>query len=544
MTLQSFKNSLATRIILLGVAIVFLSTVARYFLLSQYLREDIGALMAAQQLTLANYVARDVEHEILQRKAAIRQMAGAMPTALLKQPGELRNWLDVQYNQQPLFVHGLVVVEAGSGQVLARYPPRTTPTAADYGDASMITTALAGDPTVGRPFVDSVSHAHVMPIAQALADTKGVSRAVLVGITALDAAGFLSFTEQDRIGQRGGLLMMSPLDRLFIASTDTSMVLKPTPPDGTNLLHDRAMQGYRGSGITVNAQGEEEISGIAPVPSTGWFVVARIPTDEAFSVVARTQRYVAKNSVFVVLVFLVLSSALMLHAFRPLLQAADQADRMTRGDAPLEPLAVVRSDEVGHLTEAFNRLLAKLQESQLQMVHMAHHDVLTGLPNRALMADRLAQALARSDRNGSSVGFLYIDLDDFKPINDGLGHKAGDEALVEVARRLLSIVRESDTLARTGGDEFVLLLGELEGDYALAQSSACKVAAKCLDAIAAPFLIQGQSFLMGVSIGIAIRSGKNSAHELQIAADAAMYQAKQGGGHRYVVAPAAVATPT
>jgi diguanylate cyclase (GGDEF)-like protein len=233
----------------------------------------------------------------------------------------------------------------------------------------------------------------------------------------------------------------------------------------------------------------------------------------------------------------------MLHVFRPLLQAANQADRMTRGDAPLEPLTVVSSDEVGHLTEAFNRLLTKLQASQLQMAHMAHHDVLTGLPNRALLADRLAQALARSGRNENNVGFLYIDLDDFKPINDSLGHKAGDQALVEVARRLLSIVRESDTLARTGGDEFVVLLGELEGDYAMAQASACTVAAKCLDAMAAPFGIQGQSFTMGASIGIAVRSGKTSAHELQVAADSAMYQAKQGGGQRYVVAPVPVTTP-
>jgi HAMP domain-containing protein len=274
--------------------------------------------------------------------------------------------------------------------------------------------------------------------------------AVLAGITALDAPGFLSFAPQDRIGEMGGFLLVSPRDRMFVAATDPGMVLKPTPADGVNPLHDRAMQGYRGSGITVNARGVEEISAMASVPSAGWFVVARIPTSEALAVVTRTQHFVAKNSFLAVVIFLLGTAGGLFYVFRPLLHAADHADRMTRGEAPLEPLVVVRQDEVGHLTEAFNRLLAKLQDSQSEWCTWLT-DVLTGLPNRALLADRLTQALARAARNGTRVALLYIDLDRFKPVNDSLGHEAGDAALVEIARRLAAIVREADTLARVGG---------------------------------------------------------------------------------------------
>jgi len=370
----------------------------------------------------------------------------------------------------------------------------------------------------------------VLPIATPVRDATGTTRAVLIGVTALSAPGFLSFTDQDRIGRLGGLLLVSPRDQLFIASTKPEMVLKPTPKPGVNLLHDRAMQGYRGSGTTVNAFGVEEISAIASVPSTGWFVVARLPTEEALSVVSRTKRFIAVNSVLAVLVFLVVAGFGLYYVFRPLLQAAQQADRMTRGEAPLQPLTVARQDEVGHLTEAFNRLLAKLRTSQSEMAHMAHHDVLTGLPNRALLADRLTQALARSDRNKTRVALLCLDLDRFKPINDQLGHEAGDVALVEVTRRLGAVVRESDTLARIGGDEFVVLLADLDTDPKAAEASAKAVAAKCLEAIAPPMLLKSQTRTMGASIGIAMGDGTVSPHALQLAADSAMYQAKHAGG--------------
>ena len=157
---------------------------------------------------------------------------------------------------------------------------------------------------------------------------------------------------------------------------------------------------------------------------------------------------------------------------------------------------------------------------------------------RALLADRLTQVIARADRNGTRLALLYIDLDRFKPINDQLGHKAGDEALVEITRRLAFGVRESDTLSRVGGDEVVVVLGDLPIDPALAETAACAVATKCLEAIAPPLTVRGETHTMGASIGIAMGDGHTSPHELQVAADSAMYQAKQAGGQRYALSPA------
>jgi diguanylate cyclase (GGDEF)-like protein len=140
---------------------------------------------------------------------------------------------------------------------------------------------------------------------------------------------------------------------------------------------------------------------------------------------------------------------------------------------------------------------------------------------------------------GECVGLLYMDLDKFKPINDRYGHDVGDTVLVKVAQRLADVLRESDTLARVGGDEFVIILGSLdatERDTALA--AAKTVAQKCIDAIAPASDPHHELFGVCLSIGIAVETTPCEANALQTAADTAMYLAKQRGGSVYFVAPA------
>uniref|UniRef100_E6QNG4 Diguanylate cyclase n=1 Tax=mine drainage metagenome TaxID=410659 RepID=E6QNG4_9ZZZZ len=216
----------------------------------------------------------------------------------------------------------------------------------------------------------------------------------------------------------------------------------------------------------------------------------------------------------------------MRRVMQPLMSAAQHADRMTLGETPLELLPVVRNDEVGHLTAAFNRVLSKLLESRAELTHIAHHDTLTGLPNSQLLADRMRQALARAQRRHGKVAVLFLDLDGFKLINDGLGHEAGNDALREVAERLRGTIRGEDTLARIGGDEFVILLSDLNGD---ARKSAEVVAIKCQTVFQEPFLIRGRSCRLGTSIGIAEGDGGCVPENLLLAADQAMYRAKEAG---------------
>lgn len=162
-----------------------------------------------------------------------------------------------------------------------------------------------------------------------------------------------------------------------------------------------------------------------------------------------------------------------------------------------------------------------------ELARQAFYDSLTGLPNRSLFRDRLAHAMARGQRYGEPVAVLFLDLDDFKTVNDGLGHSAGDELLVEVAARLRGCLREMDTAARLGGDEFAVLLE----DAGVRRAKA--VAGRVLSALSAPFALAGREVALTASIGIALyEHGPASPDDLLRNADVAMYTAKSRGKNR------------
>ncbi len=159
---------------------------------------------------------------------------------------------------------------------------------------------------------------------------------------------------------------------------------------------------------------------------------------------------------------------------------------------------------------------------------MAHHDPLTGLPNRLLLDDRLESAMEQAQRNDQRCPLLFLDLDGFKVINDTLGHAVGDELLRSVAERLKGVLRASDTVARLGGDEFVILAASANPDYA------AQLAQKVLDQLREPITVSGESLSVTGSVGIAVfpDNGANG-QQLMRAADMAMYTAKAHGRNRY-----------
>ncbi|WP_369818246.1 diguanylate cyclase domain-containing protein [Acidovorax sp. Root219] len=168
---------------------------------------------------------------------------------------------------------------------------------------------------------------------------------------------------------------------------------------------------------------------------------------------------------------------------------------------------------------------------QARMAHLAQYDALTDLPNRLLLQDRAQLAIAHARRGGRSLAVMYIDLDGFKGVNDRLGHDMGDRLLVQFAQRLKGAVRESDTVCRQGGDEFVVLLPGLED-----VEGACSVARKILATAATPFDLAGEPLSIGLSGGIAVFPAHgNTFEELTQHADAAMYAAKRSGRLQFML---------
>jgi len=215
-------------------------------------------------------------------------------------------------------------------------------------------------------------------------------------------------------------------------------------------------------------------------------------------------------------------------------EVADQREEIMRVEAER------RAHGETHLREANEHLVVAAIHSQtmtevaehatLQMSLKAERDFLTGLPNRALLADRLAQSITLAQRHGTRVVLMYLDLDNFKDINDSLGHSVGDQLLQSIAKRLERCLRHSDTVSRHGGDEFVVLLGEVRAlqDVDLA-------AEKLIKAMAEPHLIGSHRLNVTLSIGISLYPDDGDAADAILTnADTAMYHAKRGGRNNYL----------
>jgi diguanylate cyclase (GGDEF)-like protein/PAS domain S-box-containing protein len=198
-------------------------------------------------------------------------------------------------------------------------------------------------------------------------------------------------------------------------------------------------------------------------------------------------------------------------------------------NSTLEEQVEARTSELRRLSENLERIVwertAELEASRAELVHQARHDSLTGLPNRLLFEDRLEHAIERARREGTSVAVLFIDLDGFKLVNDSFGHNLGDNVLTSVSNRMRGRLRASDTIARHGGDEFAVVLEDLNDPR-----DALPVAQAILSSLERPFTIEGKTVRVSASIGVSLfPQDADTVQALQRHADVAMYRAKAAG---------------
>ena len=205
-------------------------------------------------------------------------------------------------------------------------------------------------------------------------------------------------------------------------------------------------------------------------------------------------------------------------------------------EVPIEDTVAPIRDKEGNFTGAVNvfRDVSEAREAARRLRHDAHHDPLTGLPNRVLLDDRISRAISMAERHAGKVAVLYLDLDGFKLINDTQGHAVGDQLLQSVTARLLACVRDCDTVSRLGGDEFVVLLPKV-----VQPEDAATTARRILESLGAPHPIDRLEVMVTASIGISLYpDDAGSAGDLLANADAAMYEAKSSGRAGFVFFPA------
>ncbi|RLJ17809.1 hypothetical protein DJ031_13200 [bacterium endosymbiont of Escarpia laminata] len=195
----------------------------------------------------------------------------------------------------------------------------------------------------------------------------------------------------------------------------------------------------------------------------------------------------------------------------------------------LEKQVDVRTNQLVVINRSLENEISERRRAEDNLKHLAHHDALTNLPNRLLLDARLEHAIERARRNETQVAVLFLDLDNFKNINDSLGHAAGDELLRMVGERLRTSIRKDDTVSRLGGDEFVIVMEQVENQNVIEH-----LAQKLMSTLEEKFEIQNQALFIGTSIGISLfPQDGDSAEKLVANADAAMYRAKEQGRRNY-----------
>jgi diguanylate cyclase (GGDEF)-like protein len=302
----------------------------------------------------------------------------------------------------------------------------------------------------------------------------------------------------------------------------------------------RLIDGRAQSVVTTPDAEDGRVAAFARLPmgagGAAHFVVLGL--SQPMETVMREARRLAWDTIRMILMLsmaAVLLAAIVSRAVtEPLRQMAHAVRRFSQ-DRVVSELPSERNDQIGLLARSLNDMqrtivanIRELDDSRQALRHLAQHDGLTGLPNRALVEDRLRQAMAQARRNEASIALLFVDLDGFKAVNDTCGHYTGDLLLAAVARRIEGCVRDSDTAGRIGGDEFVILLSAIEFER-----DALIVAQKVRAALAMPFDLGQSTQQISASIGVALFPAHgDSEHALALSADAAMYQAKAAGGNR------------
>ena len=445
---------------------------------------------------------------------------------------------------------------------------------------------------LGRPYISGVSIStitnepsvfHAVPVLGSRGEILGVLRSR----SKLDLVVQIVQSAQSRIGVGASGVLLDESGLVISSSVRPSWLLRPIVPLDAE-LQDRLVRDQRWGnypapapldqaalvpavGVTARTLLDWRIDGVdrravaVPLQRTSWSYVAALPV-AAFQ--APANDFLRNAILWTIAALLVATIAGVLFARRisqALSQVTAGARRVAAGDLE-HAVSVKTHDEVEVLAESFNEMVRQLRattvsrdlleqrvqertadlsqandlltrevgerkRAETELERMAFYDSLSGLPNRALFLDRLDQALRRVAHHRSRLTVMFLDLDNFKVVNDSLGHKAGDSLLVTIAERLRSALRYEETVARLGGDEFTILLSEVSDE-----ETAAAVAERILVALQEPIVLHGHELVPSVSIGIVLsQPGVDTTETLLRDADLAMYRAKTAGKGRYEI---------
>ncbi len=662
-------NSIKARVTLLTLALFIISIWLLAFVASRKLQHDMAMQIGEHQLAATTLLAREINEDLQERTHALESLAEKIARIGLNHAEPISHFLK---NQQVIYrdYNAGAFVTDRRGNVLASINGDLRRVGLNYRHVNSIDTALMqGRSSVSDINYDKGTRLRMFYIAAPIRDASGTVIGSLVGATNLAKPSFLDKISHSHYGKTGYYLLEDQKSRLIITSTDKRRVMKAQMPPQKDLLIDRQLKGFEGSGIAVNAYGVEVLTSAKNIPLANWVMVSSLPTAEAFAPIQHLQYRILIAAVLLSIVMGALTWLLLKRELFPVFTTISTLSQLAKTAKGTELVPIESKGEIGELIHAFNNLLQKLKQREIaleesefrwkfaiegagdglwdwdiqsnrvfyskkwkaqlgytddeisdsldewesrihpddkaatfaaveshfsgrtssyqvehrlrckdgsykwiltrglvvsvddnkkplrvigthtditerrhmteQIRHQAMFDNLTQLPNRRLFEDHLTQAMAASKRYNNYGALMFIDLDNFKPLNDTHGHEMGDLLLQEVASRLKKCVRETDTVARMGGDEFVVALTQLYVDKDTSKQQALLLAEKIRHALEKPYIMDKTNASGAIikikhhctaSIGLTLFKGETSTmSDILRHADTAMYQAKSQG---------------
>ncbi len=392
--LQSFR----ARLTLFSLAIFVGSIWSLAYFISTTLGNDTERLLGETQFSKVSIVAEDIDQKLNTRFQALERTAQKVTAAQLSDPKALQASLEDRPAVDVLFNGGFYVADF-NGKVIADFPLSTGRLGLNYSGRDYIENALKGINNVSKPFFGATLGAPIFVMIVPIRDAQGKVVAALAGVINLGKPNFLNKIATVREGKTGGYLLVAPQYRLVITATDKTRIMEPLPAKGVLPLIDRFIEGYEGTGVTLNPRGVEVLTSAKRIPTAGWYLVASLPTEEVYAPIRAMQRRVLVISIFLTVFAGFLTWWMLRRQLDPVLKIAKILATLSNATGPLQPLPIVRKDEIGDLIGGFNQLMGTLAESE-ERFKLLFTSIDQGMALHEIIVDA----------TGKPVDYVFIDI--------------------------------------------------------------------------------------------------------------------------------------
>ena len=432
--------NLRLRLTLLAAAIPLAGVAGLAFVLADRQETRLRESLTAWQSSTASYVAADIDSKIRLRLQGLSALADLLPERLLRDSARLTEFLAQHHAPLGPFDGGLIVVRPDGAGAFADWPPVPGRRSQRF-DAFLFfrETVRSGRATIDRPLPGARLAKPILHFAAPIRSHDGVMIAILVGVSTLTAPNFLDLVGRQRPGAAGELLVAAPRHGVFVAGTDPASVLMPLPPPGQDKLLDRAADRFEGTEVVVAADGHRYLASVRQVPTADWYVLARLPADQAFAPARETRRFVLQAAALLALAAGLATAFLVRRTLMPIERIGAEFDAISRGTTPLHALPVGRrDDEAGRLMTSFNRLQDRLarQSAAVQESLQLARQLIEVIPSPVFYKDAEGRYLGCNEafeefigrRRGDIVGRSVFDL---SPPDLAERYQAADQALLD-----------------------------------------------------------------------------------------------------------------